>query len=75
MLGASKLGIDVAVASPKGYEVPNTMRELIEQSSTDARRKGEMSYTNIPEEAVKSADVMVTDTWVCSIPYPYLEKI
>lgn len=64
MLAASKLGIDVAVASPKGYEVPHTMRELIEQSGTDARRKGTMSYTNVPEEAVQSADVLVTDTWV-----------
>jgi len=69
LLGASKLGIDVAVASPKGYEVPNSIKELVEQSGSDASRSAKLSYTNVPEEAVKDAELIVTDTWVRSCPF------
>lgn len=59
--GAGKLGIQVAVATPKGYEIPTEMRQII----TDAAGRTEfLSESNVPEEAVKDADILVTDTWV-----------
>ena len=63
-IGAAKLGVDVSVATPKGYEIPQTMREIIQNSSKDAKVQGKLSESNIPEEAVEDADILVTDTWV-----------
>ncbi|KAL8905897.1 MAG: hypothetical protein Q9171_006496 [Xanthocarpia ochracea] len=63
-IGAAKLGVDLAVATPKGYEIPTEMREIIEQSGNDARIQGKLTETNVPEEAIQDADLLVTDTWV-----------
>ncbi|KAL8718444.1 MAG: hypothetical protein Q9181_008199 [Wetmoreana brouardii] len=63
-IGAGKLGVDVAIATPEGYEIPADMREIIQQSGSDARKAGKLTETNVPEEAVKDADILVTDTWV-----------
>lgn len=54
----------MAVATPKGYEIPSAMRDLIKNSGSDARMKGKFEESNVPEEAVKDADLLVTDTWV-----------
>ena len=59
-VAAKKLGIDMAVATPKGYELPAHIKQEI--AYTDG--KGKLSQTNEPLEAVKGADVIVTDTWV-----------
>ncbi|KAI9815063.1 MAG: ornithine carbamoyltransferase [Pycnora praestabilis] len=59
-IGAMKLGVGVAVATPKGYEIPNDMRDIIKQAGP----AGKLMETNMPEEAVKDADIIVTDTWV-----------
>jgi len=63
-IGAGKLGVDLAVATPKGYEIPGEMRKLIQKSGSDARIQGRLMESNVPEEAVKDADILVTDTWV-----------
>ncbi|MCJ1279712.1 ornithine carbamoyltransferase [Puttea exsequens] len=63
-IGAGKLGVDLAVATPKGYEIPTNMRELIQKSAADARLQGRLMETNVPEEAVKDAEIIVTDTWI-----------
>ena len=39
------------------------MKTIIEDSGKDARVQGKLAETNVPEEAVKDADVLVTDTW------------
>lgn len=39
------------------------MKEIIQDSGKDAQVQGKLSETNVPEEAVKDADVLVTDTW------------
>ncbi|KAK5110118.1 hypothetical protein LTR62_006252 [Meristemomyces frigidus] len=59
-IGAAKLGVQMAVATPKGYEIPASFRETITSSSSSTM----LSETNVPEEAVKNADIIVTDTWV-----------
>lgn len=58
-IGARKLGIEMAVATPKGYEIPKNIKEMIESVGD-----GKLTETNQPEEAVKNADVIVTDTWI-----------
>jgi ornithine carbamoyltransferase len=63
-IGAAKLGVDIAVATPKGYEIPNAMREVIQQAAASTPNPGKLFETNVPEEAVKNADILVTDTWV-----------
>ncbi len=63
-IGAGKLGVDLAVATPKGYEISSQMREIIQQSGIDAKIQGKLTETNVPEEAVKDADILVTDTWI-----------
>ncbi|KAL8707166.1 MAG: hypothetical protein Q9225_007810 [Loekoesia sp. 1 TL-2023] len=63
-IGAAKLGVDIAVATPKGYEIPAEMKEIIRKSGNDARIQGKLAESNVPEEAVKDADILVTDTWV-----------
>ena len=63
-IGAGKLGVDLSVATPKGYEIPSQMREIIQKSSQDARIPGKLSEYNVPEEAIQNSDVLVTDTWI-----------
>jgi ornithine carbamoyltransferase len=63
-IGAAKLGVNMAVATPKGYEIPKTMRELIKETLLNSDTMARLYETNVPEEAVKDADILVTDTWV-----------
>lgn len=62
LIGASKLGIHVSIASPKGYE-PN--RRYLEYAMENARRSDcEVEVLEDPEEAVGDADVVMTDVFV-----------
>ena len=63
-IAAVKLGVDISVSSPEGYEIPQRMREVILSSSEGVSKSGKLTETNIPEEAIKNADILVTDTWV-----------
>ncbi|KAK7179152.1 argininosuccinate synthetase [Paraphaeosphaeria sporulosa] len=65
-IGAVKLGVDIAVATPKGYEIPAAMRSVIEHAASTAPqgKAGKLTETTVPEEAIKGADILVTDTWV-----------
>ncbi|KAK5724329.1 ornithine carbamoyltransferase [Elasticomyces elasticus] len=64
-LGAAKLGVQLSVATPRGYSIPSSMRELILSHSTSPTSSTPfLTETNIPEEAVKNADILVTDTWI-----------
>jgi ornithine carbamoyltransferase len=63
MLGSAKLGINVRIATPKGYECDASImaktQELAKENGTS-----DVFVTNVAEEAVKGSDVVVTDTWV-----------
>ena len=63
-IGCVKMGVDIAVASPKGYGIPDSMRQLINATGKGVKSAGKLSETTIPEEAIKDADILVTDTWV-----------
>lgn len=60
--GCAKTGMDVFVATPAGYGCDDT---IIEQAKQAAAKSGsKVVITDDPEEAVKDADVIYTDTWV-----------
>jgi len=59
---ASKLGFELRVATPKGYEVNS---EILAQALEFAKISGaKITITNDPIEAVIGASVVTTDTWV-----------
>ena len=59
---ASKLGFELRVATPKGYEVDS---KVLEDAFNFAKESGaKIIITNDPKEAVKDATVVTTDTWV-----------
>ncbi|WP_307394966.1 ornithine carbamoyltransferase [Bacillus horti] len=59
--GAVKVGMNIAVASPQGYE-PD--QQIVQQTIEQGRHTAAtVTITNSPEEAVKDADVVVTDVW------------
>lgn len=54
--GCSKLGINVSVATPKGFEPDSN---VVKKS----KNKITLEITSNPEDAVKNADVVMTDTF------------
>ena len=62
MYAGAKVGMNVSVASPKGYECN---AEIIENAKADAKLTGAViDVSNDPERAIADADVVYTDTWV-----------
>lgn len=62
MMLASKLGFNLHVATPKGYE---PWQEIIDDATMLCKESGaKITYTDDPSEAIKGADVVTTDTWV-----------
>ncbi len=60
--GCSKVGMDIAIAAPKGYECDE---EIVEQAKEAAKKTGgKVLITEDPVEAIKGADAVYTDTWV-----------
>jgi ornithine carbamoyltransferase len=63
-IGALKLGVNISVASPAGYTIPHSMLTIIKSSTEGVSSPGKLTQTSVPEEAIKNADIIVTDTWV-----------
>ena len=65
-IGAAKLGCKLSVATPPGYSIPKPMLNTIKSASAGDPSGSPkfLTETSIPEEAVKDADVIVTDTWI-----------
>ncbi len=60
--GCAKAGMDIAVASPKGYECTET---YVEEAKAAAKTTGsEILMTQDPVEAIANADVIYADTWI-----------
>jgi ornithine carbamoyltransferase len=59
---AAILGFDFAIATPKGYEIDDFIKQKAFELAENS--KAEILITNDPKEAVKNADVVTTDTWV-----------
>jgi ornithine carbamoyltransferase len=63
MLGCAKLGMNVRIATPKGYECNS---DIMSKTEALAKENGteNVFVTNVADEAVQGSDVIVTDTWV-----------
>ncbi|HSA83513.1 MAG TPA: ornithine carbamoyltransferase, partial [Patescibacteria group bacterium] len=57
-LGSALLGMNFRCAAPKGFEMN---KEMLQKAQSLAQTT--MIQTNDPKEAVKDADVVITDTW------------
>lgn len=61
MFGGAKMGLQVVIASPQGYEPDPGIVALARE---DARESGgSVEVIDDPSEAVKGADVLYTDVW------------
>lgn len=61
LLACSKVGMDIAVATPKRYE-PRT--EIVSAARLNAEQSGSQVFiTHDPKEAASGADVLYTDVW------------
>ncbi|GAE25258.1 ornithine carbamoyltransferase [Halalkalibacter wakoensis JCM 9140] len=61
LAAGAKVGMDVSVATPVGYEVN---QEIFEKAKTAAEDTGAtLIQTNDPKEALQNADVIYTDVW------------
>jgi ornithine carbamoyltransferase len=61
MFAGARLGMDVRVACPPGYE---PLPAIVQRSSrTAAETGGSITVTNVVADAVEDADVLYTDVW------------
>jgi len=59
---ASKLGFDLNIATPKGYEVD---KDILKIALKFAKKSGScIKIFNDPKEAIRNVAVVTTDTWV-----------
>jgi ornithine carbamoyltransferase len=61
LFAGTKLGMDVTVASPAGYEPHPGVVRLAREFAGESGSRVEVS--NVPADAVKGADVIYTDVW------------
>ena len=59
---ASKLGFELRIATPKGYEINKTI--LKETRAICKKSGGKIIITHNPENAATGASVVTTDTWI-----------
>jgi ornithine carbamoyltransferase len=61
LYGCSKVGMDITLACPKGYE-PNP--EVVSKAKEEGKKNGcKVKVTQDPKEAVRMADIIYTDVW------------
>ena len=62
LMAASKLGFELRIATPKGYKVPQWVKNI---ALENAKSSGAIiQIGNDPKEAISGVDVVTTDTWV-----------
>jgi len=62
LIGCAKVGMDISVATPKGYECDEASVKIAKEAAAETGAIVVNGYD--PIEAVKDADVIYTDTWV-----------
>ncbi|MFH1359616.1 MAG: ornithine carbamoyltransferase [Candidatus Omnitrophota bacterium] len=62
LLGCAKVGINIKVATPKGYEPKKDIIKIAQAIAKESGSKIELSYS--PQEAAKNANVLYADVWV-----------
>lgn len=63
MLGCTKVGMNVRIATPKGYDCDADILRKTQQLAKD-NDTHDVFVTDVAREAVEGSDVIVTDTWV-----------
>jgi ornithine carbamoyltransferase len=63
LFGASKMGMDIAVATPQGYEPSAEVVDLAFRFARDENSQSQIEIGNDPHAAVRNADMIYTDTW------------
>ncbi len=61
LIGCAKVGINISIATPKGYE---PKKVVIEEARRIAAGKSRVEVLSEPEKAVKGADIVYTDVWI-----------
>jgi ornithine carbamoyltransferase len=61
LFGAAKLGVDFAIATPKGYELHPAVWDMGRQFAAESG--AQLLATNDPVAAVEGADAVYTDAW------------
>ena len=62
LFAATRVGMDIALASPEGYELGNDVVKLGQEFAAQSGSKVEL--VRDPATAVRGADVIYTDVWV-----------
>lgn len=62
LYGCTKMGTNISVATPHGYECDATVTQRAIETAKKSGSK--VLITEDPKEAIKNADVVITDTWV-----------
>ncbi len=62
VLGCSKIGINLSIACPPGFEPNDDVLNVARQEASN--NSTEISITDDPLEAVRDADVLATDTFI-----------
>ena len=61
-LACASVGADFILAAPREYQIPSMVwNEALERASLNGSRVG---WVELPEQAVRGADVVYTDVWV-----------
>ncbi len=61
LIGCSKMGLDITVASPPGYKPNSTIVDWAEKNAQSSGSR--VKIVDTPAEAVIGADVVITDVW------------
>ena len=61
-IGCAKMGVNIKAAIPTGYEPPRTILDLVTKEAK--LKNSDFTMLREPIDAVKNADVVVTDTFV-----------
>jgi len=61
MMLAGKLGMELRIATPKGYEVNQGIALMADEFAKKSGAK--IIYTHDPKEAIKDVDIVTTDVW------------
>ena len=62
LIAAAKLGMNMSVATPKGYEANEDYVKFARECAVSSGSV--ITLTHSPQEAVKGAQIVYTDTWV-----------
>ncbi|MHA2271461.1 MAG: ornithine carbamoyltransferase [Candidatus Hodarchaeales archaeon] len=62
LVGCAKFGMDVAIATPEGFEPSSKYFEVAKEIAAESGSK--IVVTSDAKEAVADADVIYTDTWI-----------